>query len=126
MAITSSASSIIFFDFSTPIFSISSVVFLIPAVSISFNDIPFIVTNSSIVSLVVPFLSLTIALSSFKILFNNEDFPAFGLPTIAVFIPSLKTFPFLNEELNFSSLIFITLITDNILLLVTSSISYSG
>ena len=54
---------------------------------------PFIVINSSIVSLVVPSISLTIALSSFKILFNKDDFPAFGLPIIAVFIPSLSIFP---------------------------------
>ena len=37
--------------------------------------------------------SETIALSSFNITFNNEDFPAFGLPIIAVLIPSLKILP---------------------------------
>ena len=88
-----SASLAMFKAFLTPISSIVSVVFLIPAVSIIFKGIPFIVINSSIVSLVVPSISLTIALSSFKILFNKEDFPAFGRPIIAVFIPSLSIFP---------------------------------
>ena len=39
---------------------------------------PSTVTNSSIVSLVVPSISVTIALSSFKIQFKSDDFPAFG------------------------------------------------
>lgn len=88
-----SASFAIFKAFFTPISSIVSDVFLIPAVSIIFNGIPLIVINSSIVSLVVPSISLTIALSSFKILFNKEDLPAFGLPIIAVFIPSFSILP---------------------------------
>ena len=50
------------FDFSTPIFSTISSVSLIPAVSTIFKGIPFILTNSSITSLVVPAISVTIAL----------------------------------------------------------------
>ena len=123
---TSSASLINFFDFSTPIFSISSFVSLIPAVSINFKVIPSIVTYSSIVSLVVPFVSLTIALSSFKIVFNNEDFPAFGFPIIAVFIPSLSIFPFLKVLFNFFKCYSTLSNACNIFLFVTSSISYSG
>ena len=36
-------------------------------------------------------------------LFKSEDFPAFGLPIIAVLIPSLKIFPFSKELLKFSN-----------------------
>ena len=81
------------FAFFTPIFSTSSLAFLIPAVSIIFNGIPSICINSSIVSLVVPSISVTIALYSFRIKFNNDDFPLFGLPKITVEIPSLNIFP---------------------------------
>ena len=113
-------------DFSIPIFSISLSVSLIPAVSISFKGIPLILTNSSIVSRVVPSYSVTIALSSFNIAFNNEDFPAFGLPIIAVFIPSFIIFPLENDFSNFLRSI---LILSNLLLTSlssTSSTSYSG
>ena len=61
--------------------------------SIIFNGIPSITTVSSIISLVVPSIAVTIALSSCKIAFNKEDFPTFGFPIIAVFIPSFKIFP---------------------------------
>ncbi len=64
-----------------------------------FKGIPFIFTNSSIVSLVVPSISVTIALSSFKIAFNSEDFPAFGFPIITVLIPSFITLPLSNDFL---------------------------
>ena len=63
IAIISSASFASLIDFVIPIFSTSSFAFLIPAVSTNFNGISFIVTNSSIVSLVVPSMSVTIALS---------------------------------------------------------------
>ena len=103
IAIIKSLFSAISFDFFIPIFSTSSFAFLIPAVSINFNGIPLIVINSSIVSLVVPSYSVTIALSSFNIAFNKDDFPAFGVPIIAVFIPSLIILPFLNDFSSFSS-----------------------
>ena len=93
IAIIKSASFAISLDLFIPIFSTSSVASLIPAVSISFIGIPFILTNSSIESLVVPANSVTIALSSFRIAFRRDDFPAFGFPIIAVFIPSYNNFP---------------------------------
>ena len=49
---------------STPIDSTISSVSLIPAVSTIFRGIPFIFTNSSITSLVVPAISVTISLFS--------------------------------------------------------------
>ena len=55
---------------SIPIFSILSSDSLIPAVSIILKGIPDIEICSSIVSLVVPSISVTIALSSFKNSFN--------------------------------------------------------
>ncbi len=84
---TKSASLIACLDLPTPIFSILFLVSLIPAVSIKFNVIPSIITECSIVSLVVPERFETIALSWFNNAFNNEDFPVFGLPTIATLIP---------------------------------------
>ena len=44
---------------------------------------------SSITSRVVPFISDTIALSSFNILFKSVDFPEFGGPAIVIGIPFL-------------------------------------
>jgi len=41
------------------------------------------------VSLVVPGISVTIALSVLKRAFNRLDLPTLGLPMIAIFIPSL-------------------------------------
>ena len=71
--ITKSADSIDSLDFCTPIFSTISSVSLIPAVSTIFRGIPLIFTNSSITSLVVPGISVTIALFSPNIEFNRED-----------------------------------------------------
>ena len=80
-------------DFSTPIFSTISSVSLIPAVSTIFRGIPLIFTNSSITSLVVPAISVTMALFSPSIQFIRDDFPTFGLPRMAVFRPSLRILP---------------------------------
>ena len=88
-----SALSISFFALSTPILSTLSSVSRIPAVSTILSVIPSIVTDSSNVSLVVPAMSVTIALSSPKRAFKKEDFPAFGLPTIQVRIPSAIILP---------------------------------
>ena len=99
--ITKSAESIDSLDFCTPIFSTISSVSLIPAVSTIFSGIPLIFTNSSITSLVVPAISVTIALFSPNIEFNSEDFPTFGLPIITVFNPSLSIFPLSAESYNF-------------------------
>ena len=54
---------------------------------------PFIVVTSSIVSLVVPGIFETIALSSLTIAFRRDDFPALGFPAIVTVTPSLITFP---------------------------------
>ena len=73
--------------------SIVSFVSLKPAVSINLNLIPFITHVSSIASLVVPGISDTIALSSFKIALRRDDLPELGLPAIVTVTPSFITFP---------------------------------
>ena len=80
---------------STPIRSTTSSVSRIPAVSISWSGTPRTFTYSSIVSRVVPAISVTMAFSSRNNTFNKLDFPTFGRPTIAVFNPSRKIFPWL-------------------------------
>ena len=55
--------------------------------------IPSITNESSILSLVVPGMSETIALSSLSKVFSKDDFPAFGLPAIVTEIPFFRTFP---------------------------------
>ncbi len=82
-----------------PLFSIMLLLFLIPAVSMNLNFIPFSIISSSIASLVVPGISETIALSSFNIAFNNVDFPTLGSPAIAIGIPFLSTLPTEKEFL---------------------------
>ena len=57
------------------------------------------------VSLVVPAISVTIALSLLDNRFKIEDFPAFGLPIITVFIPSLIMLPSLNDFCKYSILV---------------------
>lgn len=66
-----------------------------------FKGIPFMFTNSSITSLVVPGISVTIALFSPKIELSSEDLPTFGFPTITVFKPSLSIFPLSAVSYNF-------------------------
>ena len=63
--------------FSTPSFSTTLFVSLIPAVSIKFSVTPFIVMFPSTMSLVVPSISVTIALSSFISKFNKLLLPTF-------------------------------------------------
>ena len=126
IAIIKSAESANFMLFSIPNFSITLSVSLIPAVSINFKATPLIFIYSSILSLVVPSMSLTIALSSFSIKFRSDDFPAFGLPKITVFIPFLSIFPFSNESSSFSNKPFIFFKCSSASTLVTSSTSYSG
>ena len=58
-----------------------------------FTGIPLTFMSSSIVSLVVPGISVTIALDSLSIAFIKDDFPTFGRPTIATLMPSLKILP---------------------------------
>ena len=68
--------------------------------SINLNWIPFITIVSSILSLVVPSISETIALSSFNKAFKRDDFPAFGFPIIATGTPFLITLPYAKESDN--------------------------
>lgn len=62
--------------FSIPIFSISSELSRIPAVSTNLMVCPSIVISSSIVSRVVPGMFVTIARSSSNKAFKRDDFPA--------------------------------------------------
>ena len=78
---------------STPIFSTTSSVSRIPAVSIIFKEMPFRFRCSSSTSLVVPAISVTIARSSPRSTFNREDFPAFGFPRMTVRTPSFIILP---------------------------------
>ena len=122
----SAADSRHFLALSTPIFSTVSSVSLIPAVSVSTRGIPPILAYSSILSLVVPGISVTIALCSFKSIFMMLDFPAFGLPIIAVFRPSRRILP-VSAELNSLSIFCISFSIDSLApSIATSSISSSG
>ena len=113
-------------DFSTPICSTLSSVSRIPAVSIIFKGTPPIFAYSSKLSLVVPGISVTIALSSRKSVFKRLDLPTFGLPMIAVTKPSRKILPVLNVD-NISSMRFFILLTFALASsFATSSISSSG
>ena len=91
----------------TPIFSTTSSVSRIPAVSTIFSVIPWRVIYSSRISLVVPSISVTMALFSPTRRFNRDDLPAFGLPTITVSIPSRMILPsvevFNNSSMDFCS-----------------------
>ena len=60
-----------------------------PAVSMRTKGTPPILMDSSMVSLVVPGMSVTMARSSWRRAFRRLDFPAFGRPTMAVLRPSL-------------------------------------
>ena len=79
--------------FFTPIFSTTSSVLRIPAVSIMRREMPCSTMLSSRISLVVPAISVTMALSSPTNIFKREDFPALGFPRITVLIPSFISFP---------------------------------
>ena len=71
-----------------------------PAVSVKRTSTPFIISVSSIVSRVVPRMSLTIALSSPSKAFRSVDLPALGAPTIATCTPCLIALPVSNESTN--------------------------
>ena len=59
-----------------------------PAVSISVTSSPFTSILVSVASRVVPGIGLTIARSCPTSLFSRLDFPAFGLPTMAILMLS--------------------------------------
>ena len=86
---------------STPIFSTTSSVLRIPAVSMIFKLIPFNRMDSSSTSRVVPAISVTIARSSPTNRFNRDDFPAFGFPTMTVRMPSLRKSPSSADAISF-------------------------
>ena len=58
---------------------------------------PLILIVSSITSRVVPWMSLTIALSSFNKAFSKVDLPAFVSPMMATGIPFLIALPTLKD-----------------------------
>ena len=74
---------------SMPIFSTLLSVSRRPAVSMRTRGTPPMRIVSSMVSLVVPGTSVTMARSSCKRAFKRLDFPAFGLPAMTVRRPSL-------------------------------------
>ena len=101
----------------TPIRSTKSSVSLIPAVSIILRLKPLKLIFSSNVSLVVPSISVTIALSSPNIKLRSEDFPAFGLPKITVFMPSFIILPLSKE---FTSLLILLIFSLSIFVISSS------
>ena len=111
---------------STPRASTVSCVSRIPAVSIRRNEIPSMVIYSSMLSLVVPGISVTIARFSRKRAFIRLDLPALGRPTITVVIPSRIRRPVLAVDNNSSIAFKIGTSCSRTSWLVTSSISSSG
>ena len=72
-----------------------------PAVSFIFKvKLPRFI-YSVIESLVVPGISVTIALFSFNKTFNSEDLPTLGFPIIVVSIPPFTNFPLLAVDKSF-------------------------
>ena len=92
-AMRSSHSSRAFSERETPIFSTTSSVSWIPAVSEIRSFTAPTVTDSVITSLVVPAISVTIALSYPASKLKNVDFPVFGAPAITVFTPRVIATP---------------------------------
>ena len=112
--------------FSMPIFSIMSSVSRIPAVSVITTGIFFITMLSSIISLVVPGISVTMALFSPIRTFISDDFPTLGLPTIDTERPSLMILPVSAVESSLEIFSFTFLTEDVSFSYVISSMSSSG
>ena len=112
--------------FSIPILSMVSSVSLIPAVSVNTTGISLMTSVSSMVSLVVPGMSVTIALFSPMRAFISEDFPTLGFPIIEIFRPSLIIRPVSDVESSLSIFSFIFKIDFFRLSYVICSISSSG
>ena len=93
---------------SMPMFSNSSSVSRSPAVSISRKRIPSITTVSSMVSRVVPCMSLTIARCSPNSAFSSVDLPTFGAPMMATGIPFRIALPVRNEAISEASFLSIS------------------
>ena len=75
-------------------------------------------------SLVVPAIALTIALSSLSNAFNSVLLPALGLPTMATFTPLIITLPSLKDAINDCT--FVLALISNSLNLVRSANSTSS
>ena len=90
---TKSACCMISLERLTPICSTMSSVSRIPAVSMMRRGTPSMVIISSMISRVVPSISVTMARCSCKISFRREDLPTFGFPMMAVFSPSFSNRP---------------------------------
>ena len=124
---TRSAFSIISLDFPIPIDSILSSDSLIPAVSIMWSNNPSRLISPSTISLVVPGISVTIALSSFNNAFKREDLPTLGFPTSATLTPSrIKLALVASFFYKSNSLIILFTFSFNVVLVTTSISSYSG
>ena len=67
------------------------------------NRIPWRLSSSSIVSRVVPAMSLTMARSSRSSVLRRVDLPTFGLPAITTGMPFRKTLPSSNERIKASN-----------------------
>lgn len=76
-----------------PSFSIVSELSRIPAVSIKRTGKPLMLMTSSMVSRVVPAISLTMARSNPSRRLRRDDFPALGGPAMTVRIPSRRKWP---------------------------------
>ena len=81
-----------------------------PAVSIIFIGISFIVRLTSIASLVVPGILVTIALSFLDRRFKRELLPTFVLPTRAIAIPLWMNPPLFEFSIRVFIFSFIVLI----------------
>ena len=103
---TNSTTSALFaarYDRSTPIFSTSSSVSRIPAVSMRLIATPSFSILSSRLSRVVPAMSVTIALSLPQSALSKDDLPTLATPTIATSMPSRTIAPVRAVASNFST-----------------------
>ena len=81
----------------------------------------------STISLVVPDILVTIALSFSKNVFKRDDLPTFGRPIIAMFIPFFINSPFLYSLSIFCKVFWILVNVGVIFsLVITNSSVYSG
>ena len=91
------ASSIFWKVRSMPMFSTTSLVLRIPAVSMKRKVMPSMRVVSSITSRVVPWMSLTMAFSSWSSRLSKVLLPTLVLPTMATGTPCLMAFPVSKE-----------------------------
>ena len=87
-----------------PMLSTTSLLSLSPAVSTKRRVIPFHSRVSSMLSRVVPAMSVTIALSRPVSALSREDFPTLVSPTIATVMPFFTTDPARQVDSSFSVL----------------------